>query len=134
VAVWYAGRILAVRQSYRPNPSWPGGGIHRGETPREAARRELAEELGLRVAAEDLVLVREIVSEWDFRHDHVRVFELHLAAEPRITIDNREIVAARFVAPEALLAAPGLAPFMREHLAALRATARLNAPAASGGR
>jgi 8-oxo-dGTP pyrophosphatase MutT (NUDIX family) len=116
VAVWHAGRVLAVRQSYRRNPSFPGGGLRRGEDPREAARRELAEELGLAVAAEDLVPAREIVVEWDFRRDHVRVFELRLDAAPAIRLDNREIVAARFVAPEALLRREDLPPFVRAYL------------------
>ena len=43
VSVWLDGRILAVQQSYHSNLSWPGGGIRRGEEPREAARRELRE-------------------------------------------------------------------------------------------
>lgn len=33
----------------------PGGGIEEGETPREAAIREVREETGLRVAAADIV-------------------------------------------------------------------------------
>ncbi len=54
VAVWVGGRILAVQPSYRANPSWPGGGIRRGE----AARRELREELGRDVSRGDRVLAR----------------------------------------------------------------------------
>ena len=116
VAVWWDGRILAVQQSYRANLSWPGGGIGRGEEPREAARRELREELGLEVAADDLVLAREMVVEWDFRRERVRVFELRLRAEPVLRIDNREIVAARFAEPRALLAEAVLPPFIRAYL------------------
>ena len=117
VAVWLDGRVLAVQQSYRTNPSWPGGGIRRGEEPREAARRELREELGLAVRPDELVLAREMSCEWDFRHERVRVFELRLDAEPVLRIDNREIVAARFVDPQALLAERDLPPFIRAHLA-----------------
>jgi 8-oxo-dGTP diphosphatase len=116
VAVWLGGRVLAVQPSYRANPSWPGGGIRRGEEPREAARRELREELGLEVAPDDLVLAREMVVDWDFRREHVRVFELRLRAEPNLRIDSREVVAARFVEPRALLAAEGLPPFIRAYL------------------
>ena len=117
VAVWLDGRVLAVRQSYRTNLSWPGGGIRRGEEPREAARRELREELGLSVRPDDLVLAREMVVDWDLRRERVRVFELRLEAEPVLRIDNREIVAARFVDPQALLAERDLPPFIRAHLA-----------------
>jgi 8-oxo-dGTP diphosphatase len=117
VAVWLDGRVLVVQQSYRPMPMFPGGGIHRGEEPRAAAQREMAEEIGLDAALDDLLLVREVVAEWDFRRDHVRIFELHLSAEPRLRIDGREIVAARFVEPESLLAVKGMPPFIRAYLA-----------------
>jgi 8-oxo-dGTP diphosphatase len=121
VAVWLDdGRILAVQQSYRANPSWPGGGIRRGEEPREAARRELREELGLDVRPDDLVLAREMAVEWDFRRERVRVFELRPHGEPVLRIDNREVVAARFVEPRALLAEEGLPPFIRTYLGGAR--------------
>lgn len=47
-----AGRTLLLRSG----GAWftPGGGMERGETPAEAAARELAEETGLRVPAADL--------------------------------------------------------------------------------
>ena len=106
-------RVLVVRQSYRTHPFWPGGGIRRGEEPREAARRELREELGLEVRPDDLVFAREMAVDWDFRRERVRVFELRLRAEPALRIDNREIVAARFVEPPALLAEAVLPPFIR---------------------
>ncbi len=120
VAVWLGGRVLAVQQSYRSNLSWPGGGMRRGEQPREAARRELREELGLLVGPDDLVFARGMVVDWDFRRDRVRIFEVHLRAEPDLRIDNREIVAARFVEPRALLAEDILPPFIRAYLGGAR--------------
>ena len=88
---WRSGSTVAHPR--RPavlstNISWPGGGIRRGEEPREAARRELREELGLSVRPEELVLAREMVCEWDFRRERVRVFELRLEAEP--VLRNRQ--------------------------------------------
>ncbi|WP_052389894.1 NUDIX hydrolase [Belnapia moabensis] len=119
VAIWLDGRILVVRQSYRSNFSWPGGRIHRNENPRDAARRELGEELGLAISADALVLAREMVVDWDYRRDRVRIFELHLQAEPRIRLDNREVVGARFIDPLALLQTDDLPPFIRGYLTEL---------------
>ena len=55
-----AGRALLVRghDADQPSRSWwftVGGGIDAGETPEQAAARELFEETGLQVAPEDLV-------------------------------------------------------------------------------
>jgi 8-oxo-dGTP diphosphatase len=119
VAVWLDGRVLVVRQSYRGSPTWPGGGIHLGETPAQAASRELTEEIGLSVRAEDLALAGEVKMLLDFRRDHVRIFELHLREAPALRIDRREIVAARFVDPATLLAERNLPPFVRIYLTSI---------------
>jgi hypothetical protein len=62
------------------------------------------------------VLAREMVVRWDFLRERVRVFELRLRMEPVLRIDNREIVAAEFVEPQALLAEDILPPFIRADL------------------
>ena len=74
--------------------------------------------------ADDLVAAGELRVLWDFRHDHVRIFALHLREPPALRIDGREIVAARFVDPASLLARQDLPPFIRIYLADLRATQR----------
>ena len=43
------GAVLLVRQSYRKSWGVPGGLLKRGETPEDAARREVYEEVGLRI-------------------------------------------------------------------------------------
>ena len=110
------GHVLTLRQSYRTHSYWHGGGIRRGKEPREVARRELREELGLPVDPGAIVLARDTVVDWDFRRDRVRVFELRLREEPVLRLDNREVVAARFVEPQALLAEDVLPPFIRAYL------------------
>jgi len=71
-------RLLLVRghDVDRPERTWwftLGGGIDPGESPREAAVREVREETGLHVPEEDLVgpvLARSAV--FDFQREHVR--------------------------------------------------------------
>jgi 8-oxo-dGTP pyrophosphatase MutT (NUDIX family) len=105
VAVWLDGMILGVTQSYTDRLSWPGGGIRRGEEPVHAAQRELREEIALDVRQQDLTLVATMTDEIDYRHDHVRIFELHLTAPPMLTLDAREIIHAAFMRPQDMLAA-----------------------------
>lgn len=58
------GRILLVQRSRDPGAGlWavPGGKVRRGETMREAVRREVAEETGLDVVVGDVVWVGEVI-------------------------------------------------------------------------
>jgi 8-oxo-dGTP pyrophosphatase MutT (NUDIX family) len=104
VAVCVGAELLLVRASYRIAWSFPGGSMRRGETPEAAARRELAEETG--IVAQELVPAGSVSGIWDGQRDLVHVFELRLDRLPALRLDNREIVAARLIAPSAL---PGTA-------------------------
>lgn len=115
VAVWCEGRLLVVRQSYRPGLNLPGGSVVPGEPVELAARRELKEELGLTAAPEALVHVRDVVLRWEHRRDHVSFFELRLDEMPTPLPDNREIIEATFTSPDALLSLP-LSPILRAYL------------------
>jgi 8-oxo-dGTP diphosphatase len=115
VAVWFDGRILAVEQSYKSGMTLPGGGIHHGEDAHQAALRELREELGLAVEPDALSLACRMTVPWEYRQDHVRIFELVLTAPPDLVIDNREIVRAVFMEPDTLLALP-TPPFVPAYL------------------
>ncbi len=96
VAVWYGGRILLVRHSYRDGLSLPGGGIGRREMPAMAASRELLEEVGIAADPDDLIPVCQALyptPEWETPQ---YIFEYRPAHEPAIRIDNREIIEAGF--------------------------------------
>lgn len=115
VAVWVDDRVLVLRQSYRPHLNFPGGGIGRRETARDAALRELREEVGLTLAPEQLRLAWEQEGIWDWRRDHVTIFEANLDTLPHLAPDGREVVEARLITPIAVLAGPR-PPFMEAYL------------------
>jgi 8-oxo-dGTP pyrophosphatase MutT (NUDIX family) len=53
-----AGEVLLMEHVFRPYFPWglPGGWVERGESPAEAVRREVKEELGLQVEVKHLLL------------------------------------------------------------------------------
>jgi 8-oxo-dGTP diphosphatase len=95
VAIWVKDRVLVVRHSYKPGLSIPGGGVKKGEHARVGAARELREEVGININAFELNLIHSK------RFSHHRgtnyFYELHLAIEPQIIIDQREIIYAEFL-------------------------------------
>ena len=115
VAVWVEDRVLVLRQSYRVHLNLPGGGVGRHESALEAALRELREETGLVLPPEALRVAWVGEALWDFRRDHVTIFEAHLEEMPDLTPDGREVVQARLINPLAVLAGPQ-APFVEAYL------------------
>lgn len=100
--ITHRGSLLLVRHSYGERNTWyvPGGRMHRNESARAAAEREMREELGVR----DLDW-RELAT-WDLRLDRiaVRVTTLHAELEDPslVSLDPVELQEAGWFAPDAL--------------------------------
>ena len=103
VAVWHAGRVLVIRNSYRRRLSLPAGMLKRHERPAEAAARELAEEVGIVVPGDALRYAGQIVDASGPAVDCAHIFELHCQEEPALRVDGREVIWAGFLPPERAL-------------------------------
>jgi 8-oxo-dGTP diphosphatase len=115
------GRVLLVRQMYRSRWGIPGGLLSRHEHAADAARREILEEVGLRV---ELIGEPATVVE-----PHSRRVDLVYRARP---LDEDEADAARPFSPEisevGWFAADALPELQIETTQALIALARTSAP------
>jgi 8-oxo-dGTP pyrophosphatase MutT (NUDIX family) len=103
------GRILLIHQTYQRPPLWlpPGGWVDRGESPSQAACREVREELGVRVEVGPPLATRtggygELTILFDCRRLDDAPFRL-----------SDEIARAAFFHPDAL---PPMADVTRESL------------------
>jgi ADP-ribose pyrophosphatase YjhB (NUDIX family) len=112
------GRVLLVRHTYGP-PGWglPGGLLHSGEDPASAARRELAEELGVKVG--ELGRLGEIEVAIDGRRDTVHCFHVDLRGG-EIHTEAAEIAQACFYERDRL--PRPLSPYTEAIVARLRPT------------
>jgi 8-oxo-dGTP pyrophosphatase MutT (NUDIX family) len=108
-----------VRNSYRRRLTLPAGGLERGETPVQAALRELHEEVGIEAEARALHYVGEIVDSTLYADDHAHFFELRCAAEPEASVDAREVVWAGLMRVDEALE-EGVVSVVRKYLDQIR--------------
>ena len=106
VAVWNRDRVLLIRNSYRQRYSFPGGYIRGGEHTVSAACRELREETGISVPTEHLVFSFA----WTYTSGKLvardDIYTCKLQTRPALSIDNREVIEARFMSPDKALGLP----------------------------
>jgi 8-oxo-dGTP diphosphatase len=99
IAVWHDGRLLCVRESYRPRLGLPGGGLNAGETPAAAARRELFEEVGLDLGPDAFREYGALGYRLGQRPIEDILFEVRLEAPIEPRVDRREIVWSGYLTP-----------------------------------
>ena len=97
----YDGSILMVEQGRGEDRYWllPGGGVHFGEALSDALRRELKEELGMRVGVQRLVAIVESISPDPGYAKHVvhLVFEISAPTEDLPEPQDPKVLKARFL-------------------------------------
>jgi len=86
VVVVHAGAVLLMLDRRRRQWELPGGMREPGETGREAAARELAEETGIRGAALTFAVVAEFALARPARRELLAVYRTELATAPRLTL------------------------------------------------
>lgn len=106
VAVWYEGRVLLVKNSYRKEYTLPGGYVRPGEAAEAAAARELREEVGIEVAPESLTHAYRGEHRYENRQDRLDIYECEVTTRPVARIDRREVVWADLQTPAQVRARP----------------------------
>ena len=115
IAVWHNGELLVIRNSYRGWYALPAGGLRRGETLKDAALRELREEVGIAAEPDALHFAGDISTTFEFKRDRCSFFEVEYATRPDVRVDGREVVWAGFLTPPVALKTR-LAPPVRAYL------------------
>lgn len=86
--------VLLVKHTYQPHWYLPGGGVKKGETLEQAARREIAEEVGAKLGR--LRLFGVYTNFYEHKNDHVIVFSCDNVTLTGATDQKHEIERFEF--------------------------------------
>ena len=105
VAVCADDRVVVVKAHYKRYWSFPGGVIDHGETPLAAAIREVAEEVGITLQADQLEFRLIVDRMSDLAQTYQFVYETHVAGDvfDMIQIDKQEIEDVAIVTRQQIL-------------------------------
>ena len=96
----YSHQVLLIKNSYRSYWTLPCGGVNKGESPLQAAVRELREEVGLHIQPQDLRFSAKILYEGENKRDHIHIFSHQFSRKPSVQIDNMEVEEYQWVNKE----------------------------------
>jgi 8-oxo-dGTP diphosphatase len=128
VIVFRGDSVLLCRRTDRVDDFWvlPGGTPRRGEGSAAAARREVAEETGLRVSTEGVAFVLE-ASSWDRGHHRMEVVFLGKddspSVDPKRVEDHLEPQFVPLADLDTIVVRPPIAGYIRGFARSRQATA-----------
>lgn len=111
-----AGRVLSVRKSGTDRFLLPGGKLEPGETPAEAAAREVSEELGVTVPAEELALLGEFEAAAANEPGHLVRSTVFTWSGPIEPVAAAEIAELRWATLDELAGDPAVAALTSERV------------------
>jgi 8-oxo-dGTP pyrophosphatase MutT (NUDIX family) len=91
VVATHADAVLMMFDSWRKQWELPGGMREPGESPREAAVRELGEETGIHGVDLSLVAVAEFDLTKPERRELLAVYRVHLQVVPRLVVNDEAL-------------------------------------------
>ncbi|WP_410788398.1 NUDIX domain-containing protein [Kribbella sp. C-35] len=109
-----AGRILFLEPTYKPTLDIPGGIVEPDESPYEACRREVREEIGLDLEIGRLLVVDWVPAQGPWSDSLAFVFDGGILDNPTLTLDPTEARAHHYLTLAE--AAPRLRPSMTRRL------------------
>lgn len=99
VIIRYKDTIVVTKNWLGLQKKWqlPGGGIKKSEDPKNAAIREIKEEIGLNINAENLISIGNKSFKSQKENFEFYLYQIILSSMPNIKINNKEIVDAKLI-------------------------------------